>query len=178
MKKHVLSKKRRLEVNADRKAILNDPSFSRDIHVNHLLSQAVKTVLDELKISCCGIWLLDNERQFIPRIVFGVKEELYAMSHSKRFSRLLSATVRRKKHIIIHNLSSLKDKKLKKAIKREKLNSLIAYPIVIRDFPVGVLVVCVRKEEEALAIDRVKTGRIIAKDMALILDNIYLYKKT
>ena len=178
MNKNILKNKKRLHVTKDGRTIINSPSFLRDVHVNHLLSQAVKTILDELNISCCGIWLMDGDKKFIPRIVFGVKEELYAMSHSKRFSRLLRAVTRRGKHVAINNLSMLKDKKLRKAVKREQLNSLVAYPLVVRDFTIGTLVLCVREKEESLTPERINIGEIIAKETALILDNVYLYKKT
>ena len=173
----ILKNKKRLHVTDDGRAILNNPSFLGDVHVNHLLSQAVKAILDELKISCCGIWLVDRDKKFIPRIVFGVKEELYAMSHSKRFLRLLRAVTRRGKHAVISNLSALKDKRLKKAAIKEKLNSLVAYPLVVRDCTIGVLVVCVREKEEKMDPERIKIGGVIARETALILDNAYLYKK-
>lgn len=176
--KSLKSGKKRLEVTPDRGLLLTEPSFLKNTHVNHLMSQIVKHVLDEMEISCCGIWLLDKSYNFMPRMVFGIKEELYAMTHSARFTRMLRCVVRRKKYIMIQRLSGLKDKDFKKMIRKEGVRSLIAYPLLVNDMPIGVLVVCLRKGEGAFTKFRIKIGSILAANTSLLLKNIYLYKNS
>ena len=179
MKKKILPySAKRLATESDKEILLHQPSFLKDEHINHILSQIIKNILDEMGTSSCGIWLMDKEGHFIPRIVFGVKEELYAMTHSKRFERLLSYVVKRKKHIIIHNLMNFKDEKFKQMMKAEKMRSLVAYPILVNRIPIGVLIVGARKREPVLSRYKIRIGHIITENAALVLKNVYLYKRS
>ena len=170
---------KRFSTGPDRDILPTKPSFLNTTHnTNHILSQIVKEVLDEMDVSFCGIWLLNKHEKLVSRIVFGVKHELYAMTHSKRFTRLLEFSIKRKKYIHIHDLKKIRDKKLKKALKEEGLTSLLTYPLFINQTAIGALVVARRKNEKVFDKYRIKIGNILAKSASRTVKNLCLYKKS
>lgn len=146
---------------------LKYPAFMKFVYTNYILACVMKAVKDKMKATCAGVWLIDRENKFVPRLVYGIRNDYYSLADNRKFIRILKSTVKKKHPLVIEDLDAIKDVKLKRIFKDEGFKSLIFYPLVTDKTVSGVLVVCRRSRDPVFDENRIMAGNIIAHQAAV-----------
>jgi len=150
--------------------------FSKAVSVDHLLSLILKQAMNAMDADVCIIWLKDKSGNLIPRISFGLSSQIIQSVRMRLGAGLVKCIMKKRRPTNIYDLSRDRRVPLKRLIKREKLVSLLAEPLIMEDDRIGVLMVCTRSKRRFTATD-LKVFAAVAKQSALAIADVGLYDR-
>lgn len=150
--------------------------FSKAVSVDHLLSLILKQAMSAMDADVCIIWLKDKAGNLIPRISFGLSSHIIQSVKMRLGIGLVKCIMKKDHPTNIHDLYKDKRVPLKRLIRKEKLVSLLAEPLIMEDERIGVLMICTRSKRRFTATD-LKVFDAVARQSALAIADVGLYDR-
>lgn len=150
--------------------------FSKAVSVDHLLSLILKQAMSAMDAEVCIIWLKDRSGNLIPRISFGLSSNIIQSVKMRLGAGLVKCIMKKNRPTNIYDLSKDNRIPFKRLIRKEKLVSLLAEPLIMDEDRIGVLMICTRAKRRFTSTD-LKVFSAVANQSAIAIADIGLYDR-
>lgn len=99
-----------------------------------------------MEIDICGIWIKDSFGSFRPQIYYGIDKDFANFLFANAKHNVVKHILKSKNPFQIRKLSNYNGGNFHDFVKKVKIKSFLACPIIVKDKRVGIIAVCTKKK--------------------------------